>query len=133
VTHSIWISGRDRKAKNFATPLYSGAFLPPMTHTDAPPMIEFCGAPLTSSWYGMKLIDKSNFAALRMPACAPVLPLNMAHSPLENLASPWLVRPAEVNRPFFDMSESIETWRTCSGDLMLNWVSTPPMPCCLVP
>src|SRR6267142_6515998 len=107
VCQSICTSGRDRKAKNLATPLYSSGFLPPITQTEAPPMMEFCGAPLTSSWYGMKLIDQSNLAAFLMPACAPALPLNMAHSPLENLASPWLVRPAYVNRPFFDMSPSI--------------------------
>ena len=79
---------------NLATPLYSSGFLPPITHTEAPPMMEFCGAPATSSWYGMKLIDQSNLAAFLIPACAPALPLNIAHSPLENLASPWLVRPA---------------------------------------
>ena len=35
---------------NLATPLYSAGFLPPITQSEAPPMIEFCGAPLTSSW-----------------------------------------------------------------------------------
>jgi len=68
--------------------------LPAITHTDAPPMIEFCGAPGTSSWYGMKLTDQSNLAFCRKFACAPVEEVRIAHSPLANFASAWLVRPA---------------------------------------
>ena len=33
-----------------ATPLYSSGLRPLITQSDAPPMTEFCGAPLTSSW-----------------------------------------------------------------------------------
>jgi len=70
---------------------------------------------------------------LRKVACAPALAVTMAHSPLANLPSPWLVRPAYVNMPFFASSPSMVTWRTCSGELMVNCVSKPPMPFCFVP
>jgi hypothetical protein len=39
--------------KKRATPLYSAAVLPPITQSEAPPMIEFCGAPCTSASYGI--------------------------------------------------------------------------------
>ena len=38
--------------------------------------------------------DHSNLAVRRMLACAPVDEVSIAHSPLENLASAWFVRPA---------------------------------------
>jgi hypothetical protein len=41
----------------------------------------------------MKFTDHSNFALRRMLACAPVLEVSIAHSPLEKRASAWLVRP----------------------------------------
>jgi hypothetical protein len=36
--------GLERKLKNAATPLYSSSVWPCMTHSDAPPMMVFCGA-----------------------------------------------------------------------------------------
>ncbi len=56
-------------------------------------MIEFCGAPFTSSWYGMKFTDQANFAVRPIVPCAPVLEVSIAHSPLANLASASLRRP----------------------------------------
>ncbi|MCY1381406.1 hypothetical protein D9M69_693090 [compost metagenome] len=48
----LWLadctSGVEMKLKNLATPLYSAAFLPDMTHRLAPPITVFCGAPGTS-------------------------------------------------------------------------------------
>src|SRR5690349_23464574 len=87
-------SGCDRKPMNFATPLYALLVLPPITHSEAPPMIEFCGAPLMSSWYGRKFTEKSNLAFLRMLAWAPEDDVSIAHSPEKNLASASLRRPA---------------------------------------
>ena len=40
-------------------------------------MIEFCGAPFTSSWYGMKFTDQACFALARRFACAPVDEVNI--------------------------------------------------------
>jgi hypothetical protein len=92
--HSICTSGRDRNEKNLAIPLYALFVLPPITHSDAPPMIAFCGAPGTSSQYGMLVTAHSNLAPRRTLACPPVLSVIIAHSPLVNLAPAWLVRPA---------------------------------------
>src|SRR3954452_14203134 len=60
---SICTSGRERKARNLATPLYTLLVLPLMTHSEEPPMTEFCGAPFTSSQYRRKVTDQAHFAA----------------------------------------------------------------------
>ena len=46
--HLACTSGCDRNLKNFETALYYSVFLPLITHSDAPPMMVFCGAPCTS-------------------------------------------------------------------------------------
>src|ERR1700682_6401078 len=81
----------------------------------------------------MKFTDQSNLAVRLMFACAPVEDVNIAHSPLANLASAWLPRPTYVNSPFFARSESIVRCFTCSGELILNSVSVPAMPLSFVP
>src|SRR6185312_3015978 len=96
-------------------------------------MIEFCGAPLTSSQYGRKCTDHLNLAWRRMFAWAPVDEVSIAHSPLANLASAWLWRPAYVNSPFFARSASIAIWRTWSGVLNVKTVSSPAIPFSFVP
>jgi hypothetical protein len=38
-----------------------------------------------------------------------------------------------VNSPRFAMSESISMCLTCTGELIVNWVSSPAIPFCRVP
>src|SRR5689334_14799883 len=96
-------------------------------------MIAFWGAPATSSQYGISVTAQSNFASRRTFAWPPVLSVSIAHSPLENLAPPWLVRPAYWKAPFLARSPSICTSRTCSLSLILNSVSRPANPFSFVP
>ena len=52
--------GEERYEKNFATPLYSAGLWPARTQSEAPPMIEFWGAPATSGQYGCMPMPNSN-------------------------------------------------------------------------
>src|SRR6201995_1130260 len=104
-----------------------------MTQSEAPPMIAFCGAPFTSSQYGISETAHWNLASRRTLAWPPVLSVSIAHSPLENLAPPSLVRPAYWKAPFFARSASIWSSRTCSASLIVNCVSRPAIPFSFVP
>src|SRR5512135_1308424 len=93
VCQSFCTSGFERKRKNSATPLYTLGVLPPITHSEAPPMMEFCGAPFTSAQYGRKCTDHLNLACRATRPEAPMERVAIAHLPLPNVPSPWLPRP----------------------------------------
>src|ERR1700740_3858810 len=82
-----------RNEKNFATPLYSARGRSLSSHSVAPPMMVFCGAPATSGQYGIKPVPTSHFELALMSARVADEPMKMPHSPFWKRGSGDFARP----------------------------------------